>query len=525
MTTDRHSIVPGPPNEGGYRTLSPGPGETHVIRTELCSTTEPTTGGEVLLAAAHLSDLHVCDSQSPARVEFLDRFADPDSALLEYVDEVGTYRAQEILTAHVVDAMVRAVNTVSGAPMSGAPLDLAVVTGDVTDNAQANELSWYLSLLDGGVVRPDSGDHTRYEGVSDGVEFDDRFWHPDLGPGDRPREMFGFPLAPGLLDSMRHQFVAPGLAMPWLAVHGNHDQMLQGTVPATRLSNRVSTGSLKPLCLPLDWTTDAVLGLLGGLEAGDPAALLSLAQLPSRLVAADPARQPITRWEFIGAHFGAVARPTGHGFPVESLESGRAYYRWDQRAMTFLVLDTVNDNGGWQGSLDQDQFDWLLYELHSADRDERYVVIASHHPLSTLVNDRLTGRTGRRVLATEVEATLAAHRCVILWLNGHTHQTAVTPHGTWWEVSAPSLIDWPQQGRIIEVVRGPGQLRIATTMIDHFGQAPWGGAFGTVDEIAGLSRELAANDWQWRREPIESHPRSGHRDERNAVLLLEDPFA
>ncbi len=79
MTTDRRALLGGAPNEGGYRTLAFGPGEPHVERTELSPAPAGGAAVESLLATAHLSDLHVCDSQSPARVEFLDRFADPDS--------------------------------------------------------------------------------------------------------------------------------------------------------------------------------------------------------------------------------------------------------------------------------------------------------------------------------------------------------------------------------------------------------------------------------------------------------------
>ena len=43
------------------------------------------------------------------------------------------------------------------APVSGAPLQLAVTTGDAIDNAQWNEAQNFLRLFDGGLVRPGSG--------------------------------------------------------------------------------------------------------------------------------------------------------------------------------------------------------------------------------------------------------------------------------------------------------------------------------------------------------------------------------
>ena len=105
-----------------------------------------------LLCLVHLTDLQLADVQSPTRFEFLNRcFADP-----RYAEIIPVQRPQEALTAHAVDAMLRTVNALRG-PATGAPLRLAVTTGDAIDNAQWNELQTVLALLDGGLVAPDSG--------------------------------------------------------------------------------------------------------------------------------------------------------------------------------------------------------------------------------------------------------------------------------------------------------------------------------------------------------------------------------
>ncbi len=254
---------------------------------------------------------------------------------------------------------------------------------------------------------------------------------------------------------------------------------------------------------------------MAGLAACDPSAVAALADAQVRAVTPDAARRLVSRTQFIQAHARERARPPMHGFTSPE----RAYYRHDAGPATFLVLDTVNEHGGWEGSLDPDQLDWLDGELSAADADRRYVVVASHHPLETLVNPI----GGGRMLGPEVQRVLAAHPSVVLWLAGHTHATSVSAHGNHWQVVAPSLVDWPQQARIVELSRGDGVLQIAATMIDHTGSAPWDGAIDSIEGLAGLSRELSANDPQWRR--YAEHPRLGTAQSRNVLLYLPDPFA
>jgi hypothetical protein len=101
----------------------------------------------------------------------------------------------------------------------------------------------------------------------------------------------------------------------------------------------------------------------------------------------------------------------------------------------------------------------------------------------------------------------------------------VKPRGSWWEVTAPSLIDWPQQGRVVELISDGDVLTIATTMLDHAGPARWSGSIEKVGHLASLSRELAANDWQGPKVPLAEHPAAGTAQDRNVLLHLLDPRA
>ncbi|TQL67824.1 metallophosphoesterase (TIGR03767 family) [Nocardioides albertanoniae] len=517
VTSEDGRIVAGG-RKGTYVRLAEGSQERHVSRTDLAQ--RPDDLGDPILTVAHLSDLHVCDHQSPARAEVLDRLKDPDTATAELIDQVGTYRAQELLTAQVGAAMVEAVNEISEGPVGGGPLDLAITTGDSTDNGQLNELDWYLTLLDGGRLTPDSGDMLHYEGV-DGLP-DERFWHPEGGAYDRPRGYGGFPLVPGLLKAMRRAIDSPGLEVPWLAVNGNHDALLQGTIPTNETIAEVAVGALKAIAMPEHWTDEAKVKLVAGLVAGDPEALTMLSELDPHEVTPDKRRRQTTLQEFIDYHVHDEAKPAGHGFSA----GGKPYYRHDANdQVTFVVLDTVNPAGGFDGSLDEEQLEWLDAELASTDRDERLTVIASHHDVASLVNDMNGAGGGRRVLGDEIEQTVSRHESAVLWLNGHTHRTAVRPRGSWWEVTAPSLVDWPQQGRVVELLSDGDVLTIATTMLDHAGPARWSGAIDDVRHLASLSRELSANDWQGPKVPLDEHPGGGSAKDRNVMLHLLDPRA
>ena len=185
-TTANGTYGPGAPGAKGYCKIVARPADARVVRTDLgiAAGAARSKHRKGLLAFAQLSDVHVVDHQSPARVEWTDRYDDPNSTGQVPGIFASAYRPQEMLTAQVGDAMVRAINAVKTAPVTGLPLLFAIETGDNSDNCQYNEVRWNIDVLDGKRVVPDSGNLTRYEGVMDGdpLYYDTHYWHPGGSP-------------------------------------------------------------------------------------------------------------------------------------------------------------------------------------------------------------------------------------------------------------------------------------------------------------------------------------------------------
>ena len=114
-TTLDRTLVRGGPGAGGYRQIVPGPGEPHLVRQDIGGIASPGRfwRRRPLMAFSQFSDIHMLDAESPARVEFLDRYGDPGQPEAAEVSNLdGSHRPQEILTVQVADAMVRAVNRI-----------------------------------------------------------------------------------------------------------------------------------------------------------------------------------------------------------------------------------------------------------------------------------------------------------------------------------------------------------------------------------------------------------------------------
>jgi 3',5'-cyclic AMP phosphodiesterase CpdA len=452
--------------------LERGPGEPLRDRTALGRRERP---GRELARFGLVTDAHVRDEESPARVPFLDRLGPPFES---------TFRPQEALAPHVLAGALRALG-----PLRPQAL---LVAGDLVDNAQANELDQALTVLDGGIVRPDSGS-PGYHGIQAATNPDPFYYRPDVDP----------PTHPGLLDDAQRPFRSPGAPARWLPALGNHDWLVAGEVlPSATIEASATGGRAVAEVDP----AEALEGIDGvATRRPDPGDIdrLLRAGLPGRdvRVPADPGRRLLSRSEVVRrlAAAGGV-RP----------EAGRLDHVADVgRSLRLVVLDTEaasargavdglaegRHRGSRRRSLTDEQVGWLDAQLRRAGK--RWVVVVSHRPLDRPALEHL-GRFPRVVAA----------------LAGDTHDHAIRPVRTLrgpglWQVTTASLADFPQQARAFALRETPsGGVALETWTVDHAG-----------GRLATISRELAHLDAQGGR-PAGSAGRPG---DRNARLFRAAP--
>ena len=569
----------GPPGPG-VRHLFAGPGEPFVVRRARGAriTRGRAARRRSLLYFAHLTDPHTVDEMSPGRAEFLDP-SGPGAAL--------THRPHEALSAHVLDQMVRAVNGNVISRQSGARMAFALMTGDASDNAQLNEARWYIRALEGGLLDPFSGrpigpgnacpgarpDQVRalnalvaarrYVGVQRHRSYAGWprfpkawFWDPDTGA---QTGRYAGVRYPGLMDRAQEPFHAEGLAVPWYAARGNHDNLKQGGAPTHNAYFRGRSTGCRKVFPGAGFDPRRLAGVgHGGLFsrlARRP--LLGALRRDTTLVPPDPARRPVSKREFKILH-GRADRAHGFGF-VPRGESRRSrgsasYYAFTPRkGFRFISLDTTAEAGGASGNIDHPQYRWLARELERSRKRKRLVVVFAHHTLTTMNNRRPDevaprcrpglgaacdadprrsrplhhGTGGRQPL----RSLLLRHPHVVAFVAGHSHRNHVRSfarrdgRAAFWQINTASHIDFPQQSRLIELAKsGDGTLSIFATILDHAAplDAPRPGTPARSLGHAGLgslSRALSAPGGGG---PLAGAAR-GWRVDRNVELLLRDP--
>ncbi|MCH9817052.1 MAG: hypothetical protein K0U64_11500, partial [Actinomycetia bacterium] len=422
----------------GYTKVVKGKGEKYVVRSDIKKPGSKRTKNRKSLAFfGQLTDPQVADEMSPARTELVDPAAGAISA---------AWRPQEALGVRVFDSVIQNMNAnktsrVAAGDGSRAKLQFSLLTGDVADSQQYNEVRWFRQVLEGKKVNPHSGKKIsasnpcssatsaeidqmnaevaakKYVGVQDFSLWpgqDKRyagFWDPNIGGSDDEYGYGSFPKFPGLMDKAQTKMKAKGLDLPWYITRGNHDTLVQGNVPAN-LSvaglpiGGIATGCLKP------WPNNLLNpNLLIGLPSGDvfdrltqpdmlPGILFGLTQM--RKVSPDPDRRYVSKVEF-KENVGKGDNQRGFGYVSKSqLKSSRgnaSYYAFNRGPFRIIMLDTNAEGGGAEGNLDNPQYKWLQKQLDKYSNVEirngkikrdsgknKMLIISSHHTIATMTN-------------------------------------------------------------------------------------------------------------------------------------------
>ncbi len=424
------------------------------------STTDPLQCA-TLLTFFTMSDVHICDKESPARSVYY-AYQYPNPSLTEYglqIPEGGipSYSGINLYTTHVLDAAVQTINALH----QKTPFDFGIALGDASDNTQYNELRWYMDVLDGKWITPSSGAHH----------------------------------GAGIIDyQIPYQAAGLDKSIKWYQAVGNHDQFWQGASPVNDYVRKTLVGSgvlnLGPITsMPpvIDFKSRGLyMGVVDGTTPWGTIIYAGALQTPPT-VAADPKRRSLSLSQWMNEFFNTTSQPPGHGFTHQMALEGFACYHFYPKAdvpIKVIVLDNTDKTGSAcaKSSLDQKRYDWLINELEEGQAADELMIICSHIPLApyaqqsspaawSLWNPNCVQPTTEQGLI----ATLHEYPNLALWIAGHVHRNTITPQPSTsnpeygiWVVETPSLRDFPQQFRHIQIVRNSdNNMSTFVLSVDH----------------------------------------------------------
>jgi metallophosphoesterase (TIGR03768 family) len=387
-----------------------------------------------LLTFFTISDIHIVDEESPAQSIFAGYLGGNSSA----------YSPVMLYTTQVLNAAVGTINAIH----QKNPFDFGLSLGDTSNSSEYNELRWYIDVLDGQYINPDSG-------VKD---------DPIFGPR----------------NDYQDEYKATGLdkSIPWYQVLGNHDHFWCGSWPVDDYLKPFYTG--KNILLlgniftqGIDCRTDYMGSLDGRTVYGDIIGAGPVANFPNgspQVLAADSDRRPVTRQEWMNEFFDTTSSPVGHGFSQANVDNDFASYSFVPKSdipIKIIVLDDTQIDEDYdlygQGYLNDERYNWLVNELDEGQAAGQLMIIAAHIPLA-LIGYASDNSVYSPISSETLLTKLSSYPNLILWLAGHRHRNVVTPRPSidpnytdpqygFWEVETASLRDWPQQFRTFEIVR------------------------------------------------------------------------
>jgi metallophosphoesterase (TIGR03768 family) len=495
-------------------------------------TAVPDPSAATLLSFFTISDVHICDKESPAQsvynaYQYPYPGILPSGALVVPPDPIlgakpgggiSSYSGIILYTTHVLDAAIQTINALHQVT----PFDFGIALGDACDNTQYNELRWYLDVIDGGPITPSSGAH-------------------------KGADRIGY----------QKPYKAAGLdkSISWYQAVGNHDQFWKGSTFWTEHLQKTVVGSSVLNAGPPELHTNFqdllngrgyLMGVVdGSTEYGD---IINAGTVtpgkPLPKVAADKNRRALSISQWMSEFFKTTSQPPGHGFTREMIDGAAlaACYTFYPRAgipIKVIVLDDTDKiDGGAYGSIDKPRYDWLINELENGQAADELMIICAHIPVwpYDYQTSGAIWNPASYVTDQELVATISgAYSNVVLWMSGHVHRNAITPQPSnpgaqpddsdygygFYEVETPSLRDFPQEFHRFEIVRNSDNETISILVIDvdpAVNPAPLGDG---SQSPALISRSYSIAAQQIFGSPIQQYPAIASIDPQSGVCNAE----
>jgi metallophosphoesterase (TIGR03768 family) len=439
----------------GYGKWHYGPGLPYEKRLDLMPVgydNASVTNAAKLLRFFTITDIHITDKESPAQAIFFSPYAGSNG--------ISCYAPLMLYTTHVLNATIQTINALNRQDQ----IDFGMALGDLTNSTQYNELRWFIDILDGKRINPDSG------GDDDPVAGSD--------------------------NDYQDEFQAEGLdiSIPWYAVPGNHDHFWMGSKPMTDRIRQVLTGEiilqLGNIFTDPDALTKSTYSM-GVLDGSKPygniigsGVVANMASIPT--IDSDPDRRSLSKTAWMNEFTNTTSLPEGHGFiQPNDLNKFEACYSFEPKSdlpIKVIVLDDTEDETDvpgpsgiyGYGSLRNGRYEWLITQLQAGQDEGKLMIIAAHIPIGVASGSPVGWYDSGD--ETAIINKLKEYPNLILWVSGHRHLNTVTampsedpehPENGFWEVETKSLREFPQQFRIFDILRNSDNtISIITTNVD-----------------------------------------------------------